>query len=341
MKVVVLALLGTMLAPAAAQAGPDPIDHSQPKAPDGTPVCAKWVHDRHTVHKGGRTWATWHPPRDPRYGCAFGHEHGSNPRAFRHFRRTGMPAFGPIGTFAGSDEPHAGFKLFVANEDRNGHAWMVVLHQGSGSPRRGTVRHHSLEAWLFRNRGRRLVAHTRTMADFGEAVPNCRGARRSATMRLLPSPHCKNVYEEWATVVDVGGVFNARPAFGIDNAITQFDPADPERIVFNKRRACGPHDPAGWDAYCKGDKRALFHPQWVVRNRGRSRFRTDAYGRRAPGGLLQVVASSVKVDQSGECCGAENRFDMTSPSDGGIYRAARGRGPGNFEFPGYCVIRSN
>ena len=341
MKVVVLALLGTMLAPAAAQAAPDPIDHTQPKAPDGTPVCAKWVHDRHTVEKGGRAWATWHPPRDPRYGCAFGHEHGSNPRAFHHFRRTGMPAFGPIGTFAGSDEPHAGFKLFVANEDRNGHAWMVVLHQGSGSPRRGTVRHHSLEAWLFRNRGRRLVAHTRTMADFGEAVSNCRGARRSATMRLLPSPHCENVYEEWATVVDVGGVFKARPAFGIDNAITQFDPAEPERLVFNKRRACGPHDPAGWDAYCKGDKRALFHPQWVVRNRGRSRFRTDAYGRRAPTGLLQVVARRLEIDQSDECCGAENRFDMTSPSDGGIYRAARGSGPGNFEFPGYCVIRAN
>ena len=341
MKVVVLALLGTMLAPAAAQAAPDPIDHTQPKAPDGTPVCAKWVHDRHTVEKGGRAWATWHPPRDPRYGCAFGHEHGSNPRAFHHFRRTGMPAFGPIGTFAGSDEPHAGFKLFVANEDRNGHAWMVVLHQGSGSPRRGTVRHHSLEAWLFRNRGRRLVAHTRTMADFGEAVSNCRGARRSATMRLLPSPHCENVYEEWATVVDVGGVFKARPAFGIDNAITQFDPAEPERLVFNKRRACGPHDPAGWDAYCKGDKRALFHPQWVVRNRGRSRFRTDAYGRRTPTGLLQVVARRLEIDQSDECCGAENRFDMTSPSDGGIYRAARGSGPGNFEFPGYCVIRAN
>jgi hypothetical protein len=54
-----------------------------------------------------------------------------------------------------------------------------------------------------------------------------------------------------------------------------------------------------------------------------------------------VVARRLRIDQSDECCGAENRFDMTSPSDGGIYRAARGQGPGNFEFPGYCVIRSN
>ena len=268
-----------------------------------------------------------------------------------------MPAFGPIGTFAGSDEPHAGFKVYVANEDRKGNAWMVVLHQGSGSPRRGTVRFHSLETWLFRNgrqrsavRGRarsgrrssgRLAAHTRTMADFGDPVPNCPGARRSATMRLLPSPHCKSVYEEWATTLDVGGVFNARPAFGIDNAITQFDPADPERIVFNKRRACGPHDPAGWDAYCKGDKRALFHPQWVVEEPRpvalpHRRLRPAGAHRPAPGGRPPREGRPVR-----RVLRRRDRFDMTSPSDGGIYRAARGRGPGNFEFPGYCVIRSN
>jgi hypothetical protein len=151
------------------------------------------------------------------------------------------------------------------------------------------------------------------MADFGRAVPNCAGARRRARMRLLPSPYCDNVYEEWATRLDVGGVFKARPAFGLDNAITQVDPADPERIVFNTPIACGPH----------------------------SRFRTDAYGHRAPSGLLQVVSRRHRIDQSRECCGAENRFDMEHPSDGGIYRAARGRGPANFEFPGYCVIRAN
>jgi hypothetical protein len=337
-----LATLAALLVPATpAAAAPDPIDRSQPPAPDGTPTCAGWVHDRHTVERGGRSWPTWHPPRDPRYGCAFGHEHGSNPRAFRFFGRTGMPAFGPIGAYAGSEEPHAGFKVFVANEDRKGLAWMMVLHQGSGSPRRGMVRFHSLETWLFRNRGRRLAAHTRHMADFGEAVPNCPGARRAPSMRLLPSPHCESVYEEWSTALDVGGVFRASPAFGIDNAITQFDPASPDRLVFNKSLACGPHDPAGWDSYCKGDKRAVFHPRWVVLGRGRSRFRTDAYGRRAPAGLLQVVARRLRIDQSEECCGADNRFVMEHPSDGGLYRAGRGSDSSNFEFPGYCVVRPN
>jgi hypothetical protein len=334
-----LAALVALAAPAGATR--DPVDHTQPRAPDGTPICAKWVHDRYTVERGGRSWPTWHPPRDPRYRCAFGHEHGSSPRAFRFFGRAGMPAFGPIGAYASSDEPHTGFKVFIVNDDRKGLAWMAVLHQGSGSPRRGTVRFHSLEVWLFKRKRHRLLAHTRLMADFGAALPNCPGTALAPTMRLLPDPACESVYEEWDTALDVDGVLRASPGFAIDNAITQFDPADPERVVFNKGFACGPNDPAGWDSYCKGDKRTVLHPRWVVRNRGRSRFRTDAYGRRATAGFLQVVARRAGVDQSDECCGAENAFIMERPSDGGIYRAGRGLNSSNFEFPGYCVLRAN
>jgi hypothetical protein len=182
------ALAAALAAVPARGAPPDPVDRTRPAAPDGTPMCADWVHARHTVERGGHTWPTWHPPRDPEYGCAFGHEHGSNPRAFAHFERTGMPAFGPIGGFAGSEEAHAGFKVFVVNRDRKGLAWMVVLHQGSGSPKRATVRFHSLETWLFRRRGARLAAHTRHMADFGEALPSCPGTELRARMRLLPTP---------------------------------------------------------------------------------------------------------------------------------------------------------
>ena len=89
------------------------------------------------------------------------------------------------------------------------------------------------------------------------------------------------------------------------------------------------------------DKRAVLHPRWVVENRGPSRFRTDAYGSRSPAGFLQVVSRRLRVDQSDECCGAENAFIMERPSDGGIYRAGRGLNSANFEFPGYCVLRTN
>jgi hypothetical protein len=320
----------------------DPVDHTQPPAPDGTPVCAKWVHDRYTVERGGREYATWHPPRDPRYGCAFGHEHGSNPRAFRYFGRTGMPAFGLVSEYAGRPEAHAGFKVFLANEDRRGLAWMIVLHQGSGSPRRGTVRFHSLETWLFRERGRRMLARTRQMADFGKAIANCPGAKPRRAWRLLPAPGCRSAYEEWATTLNVGGVFRARPGFGIHNPITQFEPSAPERVVFNKRSVCGPDDPAGWDSRCKGDRRSVLHPRWYVKNDGPSRFRTDAFGRRAGSGLLQIVSRRIRVDQRRELGSAESVFIAEQPSDGGIYRAGRGLRPRRgFEFPAYCVLRTN
>ena len=332
-------MVAALLAAPAAHAA-DPIDHAQPPAPDGTPVCAQWVHDRYTVERGERFYATWHPPKDPVYGCAFGHEHGSNPRAFRYFRRTGMPPFGLVSEYAGSPEAHAGFKVFVANDDRKGLAWMMVLHQGSGSPKRGTVRFHSLETWLFRQRGGRMLAHTRQMADFGDAVPNCPGAAPRGAWRLLPAPGCRSGYEEWDTTLDVGGVFAARPGFGIHNAITQFDPASPETVVFNKQSVCGP-DASGWRSRCKGDRRSVLHPRWYIRNPGASRFRTDAYGRRSLSGLLQVVGS-VSIDQRRERHGVENAFIAERPSDGGIYRAGRGlRPPRGFEFPGYCVIRTN
>jgi hypothetical protein len=335
-----LAIVALLVAVPAARAA-DPIDHSQPPARDGTPMCADWVHDQYTVERGSRRWATWHPPRDPRYGCAFGHEHGSNPRAFRYFARTGMPAFGLVSDYAGSPEAHAGFKVFVANEDRKGFAWMMVLHQGSGSPKRGTVRFHSLETWLFRERGRRLLARTRQMADFGEAVPNCPGAKPRHAWRLLPTPTCGSGYEEWDTSLDVGGVFSARPGFGIHNPITQFDPADPGRIVLNKPSICGP-DPEGWTSRCKGDRRSVLHPRWFISNTGSTRFRTDVYGRRAPTGLLQIVSRRIRVDQRRERDGVENAFIAEQPSDGGIYRAGRGFRPKRgLEFPGYCVLRTN
>lgn len=338
------ALIPLSAPPAAAR---DPVDRSRPAAPDGTPMCAAWVHDRHSVVVRGRRYATWHPPRDQRHRCAFGHEHGSSPRAFRFFRRAGMPAFGRTGAFAGAEEPHPGFKVFVANDDRRGLAWMMVLHQGSGSPRRGTVRFHSLEAWVFRRPGRRrsrrgrLLAHVRRMADFGVAVPNCPGARSFASRRLLPHPACRSAYERWDTRLKVGGVLSARPGFAIHNAITQFDPADPARVAFNKPSACGPFDPAGWSSRCKGDRRAVLHPRWVLRGGRRSRFRTDAFGRRSRRGIPQFVARGARVDQRRECCGVESIFVMERPTDGGIHRTGRGTSSTGFEHPGLCVLRSN
>ena len=259
---------------------------------------------------------------------------------FRSSRRSGSTAFGRTSAFAGDDEPHAGFKVFATNDDRKGLAWMIVLHQGSSSPKRATVRFHSLELWLFRRRDGRLLAHTRHMADFGRAIRNCPGAELPRSWKLLPYPGCGSVYEEWETALNVGGALRGNPGFTIDNPTTQFDPASPDTVRPNKPVACGPHDFAGWDSYCKGDRRSVLHPSWVVRNRRRAHFHTDAYGRRAAAGIAQFVSRRLRVSQRGERGGVENAFVMERPSDGGLYRAGRGFHSAHFER-GYCLLRGN
>ena len=64
--------------------------------------------------------------------------------------------------------------------------------------------------------------------------------------------------------------------------------------------------------------------------------------RSAGSGLLQIVSYRIRVDQRRERDGVENAFIAEQPSDGGIYRAGRGFLPKRgFEFPAYCVLRTN
>ena len=144
---------------------------------------------------------------------------------------TGMPPFGLVSDYAGSPEAHAGFKVFVANDDRKGLAWMMVLHQGSGSPKRGIVRFHSLETWLFRQSDGRMLAHTRQMADFGDAVPNCAGANPRRAWRLLPAPGCRPAYEEWDTTLDVGRRVRRAARLRHPQRDHAVRPRDPERCL--------------------------------------------------------------------------------------------------------------
>jgi hypothetical protein len=322
--------------------------------PDGRQICSQEVHDRYSVTVGGVRYHTWHPPVDPVTGCAFGHEHGTDPRAFRYFDRVGMPAFGRIGGIIDETEPHAGFKVFASNNDGRGRAWLMVLHQGSAGPRRAEVRHHSLEIWLFRNSDGALLANVSLMADFGDYIPNCTPAEQAAlggvfaptssgfAARFIPAPQCESVYERWVASIDVGGVFGGTPAFDIDNAITQVDPLNLRTVIPNKRAACGPFAADGWDSYCKGDKRSVIHPGWWLRN-GPGNFTTDAYGRRVSGGpLTQYVRPNETItrDWTRDCCGSQNVYTMPDVSNGGLY-FVNADGSVNFEPAYYCVITPN
>lgn len=318
--------------------------HAGGATPDGKPLCAGWVHERHTAPgPDGRVYPTWHPQVDPEYGCAFGHEHGSDPREFLGFRYSGMPAFGHVSTAAdmpGELATHSGFKIYVANDDLRGKAWMVVLHQGTANPRRTRARYHAVEVWMVKRRSGRLLAHVAQMADFGAFIPNCGGAAGAMPNRLIPQVGCEGADEAWTGQLDVGGRFRATPLFAVANPATRFHPDDPDGIHPNEG-ACGPGDPFGWASRCKGDERSIAHPRWVLANDGpRNVFYTDAFGRLAEGpgeGVLrQFVRRSARLDEAAESGGGV-AYVLRSPESGGVYvrqtTAGGGRSRG-FEHPG-------
>jgi hypothetical protein len=125
--------------------------------------CAREVHARFwTWGTDGRVYPTWHPPRDPS-GCAFGHEHGADPRAAALFAQVGWAPFGyaneqlaPSDPGRRRDEDHVGHKIASGN-DLAVHAnadpaspvvatcdALMMMHQGLHSPDEFTSNLHQL-----------------------------------------------------------------------------------------------------------------------------------------------------------------------------------------------------
>ena len=123
--------------------------------------------------------------------------------------------------------------------------------------------------------------------------------------------------------IDVGGVLGAEPGFAIDNAITQFDPADPDADASTSASPAGPATPpAGTRAARATGAAAAPAAGPCATAAARASAPTRTGGGRAAG--CPVVSRRFRVDQTGERCGAENAFVMERPSDGGLYRAGRG-----------------
>jgi hypothetical protein len=111
--------------------------------------CPREVHDRYwTYGPDGKVYPAWHPPVDPITGCAFGHEHGSDP-ALSRLGNLSVP-FGyaneklyELDMVNFRDEDHVGHKVFVINDGEystngipNGIRCdtLVKAHQGTHSP---------------------------------------------------------------------------------------------------------------------------------------------------------------------------------------------------------------
>ncbi len=316
-------------------------------APESS-TCTTALHEGFTaVAPDGSRQAAWHPPSAPDRHCAFGHEHGSDPSTFIGAKQTGKPAFGWLAARMGMTEPHQGFKVYVINDDGRGKAWMIVLHQGTSSPKRAAQAFHSLDLWMVRRRDRALLAEVHTMADFGAAVPDCADIEPPPAARALPAlgPNCSQGYESWTTQLSVGGKLQALGiSFGVDNPTTVIDRADPGRLAFNTAAVCGVEDPAGPLSTCKGDRRWIMHPRWVLKNRGPSVFYTDPHGKGAsprpfPGSVRQFVKSGIRIDERRQWSGPSVDFTLAGGRSGGVFRPAqpgRSRGfdtEGNVRWP--------
>lgn len=294
-------------------------------ADEGMTTCPDALHASFAARApDGSRQLGWHPAVDTGSGCSFGHEHGSDPSKFIGAGKVGAPTFGWLATRMGMSEPNAGFKVFVINDDGRGKAWMGVVHQGTGSPRRSGQAHHTVDLWMVRRRDGALLAEVHVMADFGAAVRDCDEQDPPSAARVLPAlgPGCSQDYESWTTQLSVGGKLKALGiSFGVDNPTTVIDPADPTKTTFNTPAVCGVADPAGPDSTCKGDRRWIQHPRWVLNNRGPSVFYTDAYGGRAsskpfPGSVRQFVRSGVKIDERRNWGGPSVEFKLADPRTG-------------------------
>lgn len=311
--------------------------------------CPPEVHDMYvTPGPDGRPYPTWHPPLDMQHGCYFTHEHGSDPQAYAGFASSGMPAFGYTSRMAGRQETHPGYKVFVANDDLNGRAWMITLHQDTGDPRRVLQQYHTLDWHISSLDGEELV-DLHVLADFGYARANCRSKKaipgsasgyefnhHQAQQRSVLTTDCAghNTFEKWGARVRVGEVFEAGPLFEVDNPITAVDLQDLERIHSPcEFRPVDEGCTSSSGSYWRGTRRTVFHPGQRVDNHGPAEFFSDAYGNSLrpgqPGAIRQYV-TPIAWDTR-QCCGPEVVFRLQTFSQG-LYVAPPVEPPGSAEF---------
>jgi hypothetical protein len=203
--------------------------------------CPDWVHDQYfVVGEDGDTYPTWHPQVDPATLCVFAHEHGDDPR--RSLADPTLPAFGyaqkfmPGHVHGEADEPHVGFKVFVANDgDVNDEGFRavgssrIVFHMGTSGIKRVTTQHHSFEYDMIHPDGWEL--HVNVMADTAKAGDICQRDAGLGVGRVLPIVESESTcpanssYEIWAggQTIKLDPQFFRDVEFGA--SVAAFDPA--------------------------------------------------------------------------------------------------------------------
>ena len=286
--------------------------------------CSAEAHDAHVVAGGdGFRYRTWHAQVDPT-GCVYAHEHGDDPALMTHADIAASPVrFGYIGRRhpmdsepAGHEEPHEGFKVFIAlpgevNDERrvNRVFSRSVFHMGTGGPRRFTTRHHSAEIRLIHPEFG-LVAFTQLMMDTGAVGAVCDPRTKAPIKDVMQvdSP-CRLLsgYEIWTTEQSVRAddgreVYRSFATPAVFDPITVFNPASPADVVYAwepRMFASRAYPENDWSGNRGCDRESYAQPgYWYNGNRGEEYY-TDAMGEPRdpadPYALLQTISASSSV----------------------------------------------
>lgn len=285
--------------------------------------CSAAVHDQYVVAGGdGYRYRTWHAQEDPS-GCVFAHEHGDDPALMTDAAIAESPVrFGYIGRRhptddepLGHQEPHEGFKVFVAvrgevNDERrvNRVFSRSVFHMGTGGPRRFNTPHHSAEIRLVHPEFG-LLAFTQLMMDTGGVGAVCDPRTKGPTKDVmqLHSPCLLNSpYEIWQTEGTVRHgdreVYRAFATPAVFDPITVFDPKNPTALVYawsDGMTASMRFPESDWSGHRGCDRESYAQPGYWQNADGEERYFTDAMGDEVapddPRALEQVISRSSSV----------------------------------------------
>lgn len=272
--------------------------------PNGTGItCTKAQHDAYyVIGPDGKKYSTYHPVKDPVSGCNFGHDHGDDPKT--SIVDSSLPPFGYAAEAAGMFEPHAGFKVFVANaglrndEGRtNLHNSRIVFHMGTGGAKRFTTQFHSMEYKVVTNDGRKMFVQG--LADIGQVGTICENPRQQRTVMAFGC-RLDSSYEIWENKLQIkrnGQVIaSAITSTAVFDAITVMDPADKTRLIYTwsdeaKQKIFKFGDDR---SYYRGCQREAYHgpTNWYNTGAGSTTlYYTDAYGNVVPNGQLKQEIS--------------------------------------------------
>jgi hypothetical protein len=285
-------------------------------------TCSGAVHDAWSVDGGdGFRYRTWHPQVDPT-GCIYAHEHGDNPALIKNAEIASVPVkFGYIGRRHpmpgepdGHDEPHEGFKVFIANpgdvsdEQRVNRVFSrSVFHMGTGGPKRFTMQHHSAEIRVIHPEFG-LKAFTQLMMDTGGSANVCNPRVNTPTKDVvqLNSPcQLTSAYEIWGTTQAVR--INGREAYrsfatpAVFDPITVRNPSNAAELVYawDPRMAPSKVYNTDWSRFRGCERESYAQPGYWDNSRGSETYYTDPMGNQvastSPYALLQVISKSQSV----------------------------------------------